>query len=180
MKVAVFFAKGFEEIEALAVVDVLRRGKVDVVMVGVEEKRVESARGIQIEMDQLLSEVNIQEIGMLVLPGGKGVEKLEESVRLKEIIRTFEKENKYITAICAAPSLLGKLGILQGHKATCYPGFEKYLEGATYTGERVVESGKVITGIGVGAALHFGLKLLEVLKGKEESEKIRKAMLIER
>jgi 4-methyl-5(b-hydroxyethyl)-thiazole monophosphate biosynthesis len=178
MKVVVFFATGYEEIEALAVVDVLRRAEVEVIMAGVEGKIVKSARDIGIEMDALVSEVDMTQVDMIVLPGGgKGVENLEKSEEVKMIIKDFKTQGKYIGAICAAPSLLGKMGILKGHRATCYPGFEKYLEEA-YVNEEIVQSEKIITGVGAGVSLQFGLKLLEVLKGQEISEKIKKAMLI--
>lgn len=179
MKVAVFFATGYEEIEALAVVDILRRGNVDVIMAGIEDETVTSARGVTVQMDQLAEKVDYTQIDMIVLPGGLGgVEKLTKSTFIAEKVYEFIAQDKYVSAICAGPSVLGRLGVLKGHKATCYPGFEKYLEGAIYTGERVEKSGKFITAIGAGASVEFSLALLEIATNKETAENIKKAMIV--
>lgn len=179
MKIVVFFATGYEEIEALAVVDVLRRGRVEVVMAGIESMSVTSARNITMQMDALAENIDYEQVDMLVLPGGLGgVEGLARSQFVTDTIHEFVAKDKYIGAICAAPSVLGKLGVLKGHRVTCYPGFEKCLEGADHTDERVVISGKFITGIGAGASLEFALTLLEIVKNKETAEAIKKGMLI--
>lgn len=179
MKVAVCFATGYEEVEALSTVDVLRRGKVDTVMVGIDGKTVVSSRNISINMDMLIEEINWDEIDMVVLPGGlPGVDNLIANEKLCTIIREFKERGKFIGAICAAPSILGKLGVLEGEKATCYPGFEKFLAGATVTHERVTKSNKIITGIGAGASLEFAFALLEQAQGKEVADEIRQGMIM--
>ena len=179
MKVAVYFATGYEEVEALAVVDVLRRGGVDVSMVGVTGKSVASARQISINMDQTIDEVNHDEIDMMVLPGGiPGVDNVKANETLIQNLKAFKKEGKWIAAICAGPTILGELGLLEGEKATCYPGCEDALVGATVVNERTVISNKIITGKGAGAALEFGLAILSVIKGEEAAHKIAKAMIV--
>lgn len=178
MKVAVYFATGYEEVEALSVVDVLRRGNVEVLMVGVDGKSVVSSHKVSINMDITIDEVNHDEINMMVLPGGvPGVYNLADNKLLVEQLKAFKAQNKWLAAICAGPSILGNLGLLEGEKATCYPGFEDKLLGCEHLGERVVLSNHIITGKGAGAALEFGYKILEVLKGKELSDQIRKAMI---
>lgn len=179
MKVAVYFATGYEEVEALAVVDVLRRGGVDVSMVGVTGKSVASARQISINMDQTIEEVDHSQIDMMVLPGGlPGVDNLKANETVVQNLKAFKKEGKWLAAICAAPSILGELGLLEGEKATCYPGFEDKLLGAQVVNERTVISGKVITGKGAGTALEFGLAILSVIKEKELAHKVAKGMIV--
>ncbi|WP_053984735.1 DJ-1 family glyoxalase III [Niameybacter massiliensis] len=179
MKVVVFFATGYEEVEALSVVDILRRGGVEVIMAGVDGDVVSSARGIKVQMDQKAEDINYDEIGMVVLPGGlPGVDNLFASELVKARVLEFKSADKWIAAICAGPSVLGKFGILEGEKATCYPGFEQFLYGATHSEERTVVSNKIVTGIGAGASLKFALKLLEVVKGVDKAEEIKGAMLI--
>ena len=179
MKVAVYFGTGYEEIEALSVVDVLRRGKVEVLMVGVNGKTVVSGRGISINMDAVIEEVDHSLIDMMVLPGGiPGVNHLEASTLLIEQLKKFKKQNKWIAAICAAPSVLGKAGLLEGEKGTCYPGYEETLIGCKYINQGVVQSGKMITGKGAGYSLAFALELLKVLKGEEIARQVQEAMLI--
>ena len=179
MKVAVYFATGYEEIEALSVVDVLRRAQVDVTMVGVTGKTVVSGRGISLNMDQLIEEVNHDEIDMIILPGGvPGVDNLKANEKLVNLLKQFKEEGKWLGAICAAPSILGELSLLKGEKATCYPGYEDKLLGAHFTGERTVVSGKTITGKGAGASLEFALTILEIIKGKEVAEKIATGMIV--
>lgn len=179
MKVAVYFATGYEEVEALSVVDVLRRGGVEVSMVGVTGKTVASARQISINMDQTIDEVDHSQIDMMVLPGGlPGVDNLKVSETLVKHLKAFKEEGKWLAAICAGPSVLGELGLLQGEKATCFPGFEDKLLGAEVVNERAVVSNHVITGKGAGAALEFALTILSVIKGKEAADKVAKSMII--
>lgn len=179
MKVAVFFAEGYEEVEALSVVDVLRRGGVEVIMAGVDAEEVTSARNIIVKMDQKAEEINYDEVDMIVLPGGlPGVDNLFASELVKSKILEFKKVDKWIAAICAAPSVLGKLGVLEGECATCYPGFEEHLSGAVHSGDRIVVSNKIITGKGAGASLEFALKLLEVIAGEERANQIKQGMLV--
>ena len=179
MKVVVFFAKGYEEIEALSVVDVLRRGGVEVVMAGVDGDCIKSGRGIEIKMDQRVETIDYNTVDMLVVPGGvPGVDNLYASKFVVEQLKAFKQANKWIGAICAAPGVLGKLGLLEGESATCYPGVEEELKGATVVNERVVVSHKVVTGIGAGASLEFALCLLELLMGSEKKEQVKRGMLI--
>lgn len=178
MKVAVYFATGYEEIEALAVVDVLRRGNVEVSMVGVSGKTVVSARGISINMDTTLDEMNHDEIDMMVLPGGvPGIINLEANEKLMSELKSFKEKGKWLAAICAAPSILGNQGLLVGEKATCYPNYESKLMGCEHVDEKVVVSGKIVTGKGAGVAIDFALKILEVLVSKEVSDQVRKSMI---
>lgn len=176
----IFLADGFEEVEALAPLDLLRRAKLDATLVGVTGKTVTGAHNIKVECDDIIENVadSNDKIDMIVLPGGlPGADNLRESDLVQEFITRGEKDGAYITAICAAPRILGERGLLKGKKATCYPGFEKYLEGATVTGERVVRDGQIITGAGMGAAVDFGLTLVEALTSKEISDNIRRGII---
>lgn len=178
MKVAVYFATGYEEVEALSVVDILRRGHVEVIMVGVDGQTVMSSHNVSINMDKQIDEVDHNEIDMIVLPGGlPGVQNLLANESVKKHLKEFKEQEKWLAAICAAPSILGQLGLLEGERATCYPSFEKYLVGCEHTSARVEVSHKIVTGKGAGAALDFGYKLLELLKDKDLSMQIRKAMI---
>lgn len=178
MKVAVYFATGYEEIEALSVVDILRRGKVEVLMVGVSGQTVVGAHNISINMDTTLEQMSHEDIEMMILPGGGlGARNLAASRALTSQLEAFKEQGKWLAAICAAPSVLGEIGLLRGEKATCYPGFEEKLLGCSYESERVVVSNHVITGVGSGASLEFGYKILELLQGKEVADKVKSGML---
>jgi len=180
MKIAVYFAEGYEEIEALSVVDVLRRAAIEVVMVGIGGIRITSARGITICMDTTIDDLNHEEIDMIVLPGGMpGVSNLENNSLVVQNIKAFKKQGKWLAAICAAPSILGKAGLLIGEKATCYPGYEKYLEQCEYSDEKTVISHKIITSKSAGTALEFAFVVLEVISGKLTADNIKKAMVAE-
>jgi len=179
-KIAIHLADGFEEIEAISIIDVLRRADLKVSVVSVTgELEVTGAHQITIIADLLFEEVNYEEIDMIVLPGGlPGATNLDAHSGLKEQIKQFNTSNKSLAAICAGPLVFGNLGILNGKKAVCYPGFEKYLKGAEVLSIRVVESENIITGRGVGAALEFALKIVEKLVSVEKSELLAKQMLI--
>lgn len=168
-KIAIFFATGFEEIEALTVVDILRRAGETVQMVSITgEKRVTSSHDVTVEMDLLFSEVDFTTLDVLVLPGGMpGTKNLEAFAPLMEQVDTFVKAGKLVTAICAAPSILGHRGHLKGKKACSFPTFEDHLEGADVKREPAVIDGNIITGRGMGAAIPFGLAILEKLQGKD-------------
>ncbi|WP_070001066.1 DJ-1 family glyoxalase III [Cellulosilyticum sp. I15G10I2] len=179
MKIAVYFAEGYEELEALSVVDVLRRGEVEVIMVGVTGTQVKSARNISIQMDCVIDELNHDAIDMIVLPGGvPGIYNLEKNELVLENIKSFKSQGKWLAAICAAPSILGKCELLIGEKATCYPGNEKYLKQCEYINEGTVVSHKIITSKGVGTALEFAFTILKVLKGKGVADTVKEAMLV--
>lgn len=174
-RLAIFFGTGYEEIEALAVVDILRRAGIEISMVSINDTReVTGSHHITVKMDQLLSEVNFDEISGIVLPGGlMGTENLEACKPLMEQVDAFVKEGKLAAAICAAPSILGHRGHLQGRRACIYPGMEEHLKGAEVVMEApAVTDGNVITGRGMGAAIPFALKLLEKLQGRAEAEEM--------
>lgn len=177
-KVCVFFGTGFEEIEALTVVDLLRRASVDVSMVSITgEKTVTSSHKITVEMDMMLEEVDFSKVEMIVLPGGMpGTTNLEACAPLMEQVEKFHKEGKYISAICAAPSIFGHRGMLNGRNACCYPDFESHLEGALVSKNPVEVSEHIITSRGMGTAIEFGLAIVKRMTdektAKELAEKI--------
>ncbi|MDF2594965.1 MAG: hypothetical protein K0R69_1306 [Clostridia bacterium] len=177
MKVAVYFAEGYEELEALSVVDVLRRANIEVIMTGINGESVTSARRISVKMDTTIEVLEHEDIDMIVLPGGvPGIENLEASSLVLENIKRFKEQGKWLAAICAAPSILGKQGLLVDEKATCYPGYEKYLEQCEYRDETTVVSHKIITSKGAGTSLAFAFKILECIQGKEAADKIKNSM----
>lgn len=177
-KVYLFLADGFEEIEALTPVDILRRGGCDVKTVSImESKTVESTHGIKVEADLLFEKNSYNDADMIILPGGgKGTKNLKNFKPLNNLIINSESEGKYIAAICAAPSVLGLAGILDGRKAVCYPGYEIQLIGATIGTEKVVKDGKIITANGAGASMQFAFALLEALEGKEVADKVKEGI----
>lgn len=178
-KIAVFFAEGFEEIEALTVVDLCRRAEIETVMVSVTGNgRVTGSHHIAVTMDRLFEEVEMEGLDMLVLPGGMpGTKNLEAHSGLMEQVDAFYKDGKYVAAICAAPSIFGHRGYLKGRKACSYPGFEKDLEGAEVVFENVAVSDNVITSRGMGCAIDFSLKIVEVLCGEEKARELSKAII---
>lgn len=178
-KVYLFLAEGAEEVEALAVVDILRRVGIDVSIVSVTgEQIVAGAHGIRVVTDLLIEEADCSEAMMLVLPGGlPGAHHLAEHKGVAEVIRKHYDAGKPLAAICAAPLVFGRMGLLKGLKATCYPGFEGELEGAVYTGTLVEQDGLFITGKGPAAVFEFGYTIAEALVGKEQAEAVRNGML---
>lgn len=178
--VYVFFADGFEEIEAFTSVDVMRRAGLNVVMVTVTpDEIVTGAHRVPVLCDKNIVNCDFFDADLILLPGGMpGAATLEKSEELRKLILRFAREQKPMAAICAAPMVLGKLGLLKGKKATCYPGFEQYLEGAECTGRLVERDGNVITGRGPGAAMEFALAVVELLKGKETVQELKEAMII--
>ena len=176
--VLVFLANGFEETEAVAPIDILRRNGQKVITVGIGEEVITSSHGITVVPDVTEADMSLMtDIDMIVLPGGMpGTLNLEKSRTVQDTIDYCAANGKFIGAICAAPSILGKKGLLKGKKATCFPGFEEFLEGADFTGEPVEKDGNIITARGAGVAVEFGLKLVEALSGKPASDKIRESM----
>lgn len=176
--VLVFLANGFEETEAVAPIDILRRNGQNVVTVGIGEEVITSSHGITVVPNVTEADMSLMtDIDMIVLPGGMpGTLNLEKSRTVQDTIDYCAANGKFIGAICAAPSILGKKGLLKGKKATCFPGFEEFLEGADFTGEPVEKDGNIITARGAGVAVEFGLKLVEALSGKPASDKIRESM----
>ena len=177
--VYVHLATGFEEVEALTVIDLLRRAGVEVKSVSITgEKRVMGTHNIPVEADITFEEANYGECEMIVLPGGlPGADYLGEHKGLTAQIRDFAANDKYLAAICAAPQVFGAQGILEGKKATIYPSMEGCLIGAEPQDEIVVVDGKIITSMGPATAMPFALKLIEVLKGKEASDAVASGLL---
>lgn len=180
-KVNVYLGNGFEEVEALTVVDVLRRAGIDVKTISISKtKEVKGAHNITVIADKSFDEIDNNAVDMLVLPGGMpGTTNLEKHEGLKALIREFYQKEKYIAAICAAPSILGKMKLLNSCSATCYPGFEKYLEGAIHSEAPVVRHKHIITSKGPGTAMLFALELVEILIGKDKAESIKESMIIQ-
>ncbi|MGN0686508.1 MAG: DJ-1 family glyoxalase III [Oscillospiraceae bacterium] len=174
----VFMADGFEEIEALAPIDILRRAENDVVTVGIGSDTVCASHGVTMLCDITDMQVQLDErLEMIVLPGGMpGTLNLEKNAVVNAAIDYCVSHDIPVAAICAAPSVLGKKGLLRGKKATCFPGFEKFLEGAELSADSVITDGKITTAVGPGAAVDFGLKLVEILCGRHESERIAAGM----
>ena len=178
--VYVLLADGCEEIEALCPVDVLRRGGCEVKTVGITGKIVTGSHGIKIEADILPEEVK-EDIELVVFPGGlPGSDNLDASLYADKFIEIANKNGGRIAAICAAPYILGKRGLLKGKKATCYPSdkFISQLDGADYTAESVVTDGNITTGAGMGVSFKFACELLKLLKGAEIANNIAQGALI--
>lgn len=174
--IAVFLANGFEEIEALATVDILRRADLDVVTVGVGESAPCGAHQITVKADISENQLDFAAIEAVVLPGGMpGTRNLEHAAIVQKALRYAMDNALPVAAICAAPSILGHAGYLQGIKATCYPGFESELTGAI-PAEGVVTDGTITTGCGPGVAVEFALELVRVLHSAEKAEQVRRGM----
>lgn len=174
-----FLAEGFEEVEALAVVDILRRSGLGCTMVSImEKKEVSGSHKIMVMADKMFSEVDFADADMLILPGGMpGTTNLEAYEPLIVQLKQFHMEGKMLGAICAAPGVLGKNDILQGKTAVCHPGFEEKLVGANVVFDEVAVDGNIITSRGMGTAIPFGLAIVEHFLGKEEVEKLEKALV---
>ena len=167
-RIGVFFAEGYEEIEALTVVDICRRAGVEVQMVSVgTEKMVSGSHGISVRMDVCFNEVDFDSLDMIVLPGGKQVD-------------AFDRAGRYLAAICAAPSILGHRGILRGRRAGCYPGWERHLEGAQVSMEEATVDGHVITGRGMGCTIAFSLAIVARLQGQEQADRVAETIVYSR
>ena len=179
-KAVIFLATGFEETEAVETIDVLRRRGIDVMISSVTgSKTVTGAHGISIKSDVLFNEMEYNDIDAFVLPGGMpGSSNLNAYIPLKELLISKYKEEKIIAAICAAPLVLGGLGLLKGRSVTCYPGFESKLIGATPSGGPVEVDGNIITGKGPGLVFHFGLAIVKALKGTSVAEEVASGLLL--
>lgn len=172
--VYVFLADGFEIIEALSPVDMLRRAKVETKLVGVTGEIVTSSCGVAVKTDMLIDEFDFYDVEAVVLPGGMpGTLNLENNQTVQNIIDNASNTNAFICAICAAPSILGHKGLLNAKEATCFPGFENALEGASLSEDFVVTDGKFITARGAGVSVDFGLEIVKQLRGEELSNEIR-------
>jgi 4-methyl-5(b-hydroxyethyl)-thiazole monophosphate biosynthesis len=178
-KAVVCLANGFEEIEAIGIIDILRRAEIFVTVISITGVReVRGAHDIGVMADDLFENAELSGYDMIVLPGGMpGSQNLKDHPGLTGIIKDFNTKGKLLGAICAAPMVLGGLGILENKNATCYPGFSHYLKGAHMQADRVVEDHNIITGIGPGAVFDFALKLVERLVGKEKAALVAGQML---
>ena len=178
--VYLFLADGFEEIEALYTLDLLRRANIDVLTVGVTGKVANGSHKIPVVCDiDCASLPYNSDFDMIILPGGMpGSTNLDKAECVEKYIKLALDNDKLICAICAAPFILGKRGILKDKRATCFPGFENQLEGATVVDAGVVRDGNIITGRAMGSAHDFALTILEALQGKEAADKMRKTIIL--
>jgi len=175
----VHLAQGFEEIEAITIIDVLRRSGLDVITVSIsDDLMVTGAHNIPVKADILFKNADYRQAEMIVLPGGMpGAKNLSGHEGLNTWIRKFFNDGKLIGAICAAPMVLGKLGILKGKKVVCYPGFEEYLTGAVIKQDPVMVDGNIVTGRGPGAAMQFAYEIVRLLESEQNMIKIKESML---
>jgi 4-methyl-5(b-hydroxyethyl)-thiazole monophosphate biosynthesis len=179
-RVAVILADGFEEVEAMAIIDVLRRAEIDTVVAGLHGGHITSARRVKIIPDTVIDTVKADDFEMIVLPGGQpGSDNLNADLRVKELITSFSQKGKLTGAICAAPIVLASAGLLQGKRATAYPSYKNRLGTAVYEEKPVVTDGTVMTSRGAGTALSFSLAIVERLVSKEKAQQIKEAMLIQ-
>ncbi len=180
-KVLIPLADGFEEVEAVALVDVLRRAGIEVVTAGLHSGPVVSARGIKVIPDAAIDGVSADDFDMIVLPGGQpGSDNLNADERVRALIKDFYGKGKLTGAICAAPYVLANTGILAGKHVTAFPSYSDKLGTALYEESSVVEDGNILTSRGPGTALCFGLAIAEKLAGKEKARSIKEAMLLQK
>ena len=178
-KAYVFLADGFEEIEGLTVVDILRRAGADTVTVSVSgRKEIAGSHNIQVMADCLFEDADFSDAALLVLPGGMpGTLNLKAHQGLTDLLKRFDSEKKYIAAICAAPTILSELGMLRGRKACAYPSFEEALDCKEVLTAPTVTDGHITTGRGMGAAIPFALRLTELLFGREKAEEVAESVV---
>lgn len=178
----VFLAEGFEEIEALAPIDIMRRAGIEVYTVGVGHKTVTGAHSIPVVADIIDCEIGPdKDCEGILLPGGMpGTLNLEKSASVQKFIDYCAENCRLLAAICAAPSILGHKGLLQGKKAVCFPGFEEQLAGAEVCDDAVVRDGNIITGCGAGAALKFGFEIVKYIQNEASAKHFKDAMLCDR
>ena len=178
-KIALFLAEGFEEIEALTVVDLARRARLEIQTVSIsEEKEVPGSHGILVTADEVIGNIDFEELDMIVLPGGlPGTDNLENCTLLQEKIRYFLQTGRQVAAICAAPRIFGHLGVLEGKQAVCYPTMEGELKGAQIPDTTTAVSGNLITARGMGCAIDFGLKIVEHYAGKDKARELEEQIV---
>lgn len=174
MKCAIFCANGFEECEALIVVDMLRRASIEIETISMNEtNEVISSHNVKIITDEIFDETNLREYEVLILPGGMpGTTVLKENTKLQNALIKHDGQAKLICAICAAPSILGQLGLLKGKRATCYPGYEKFCLDAIMVPDKVVKDDNIITAKGLGAAFEFASIIIETITNKDTAVSI--------
>lgn len=180
MKTGVILANGFEEVEAVGVIDILRRGEIDVNIISIEDSLdVSGAHNVKITCDSKFDNVNFNDLDMIILPGGAGgVNRIKDFKPILHILKEFNENNKYIAAICAAPVVLEEAGILNQKEFTCYKGFEQYVANGKYLAEKVVQDGNIITSNCVGSVFDFGFKLVNLLKGEKISKDLHNKMIM--
>lgn len=176
--VYIILGEGFEEIEALAPCDLLRRGGVQVALAGIGDYEITGGRGISVIADCLLEDIDLGNTDMIVVPGGLGgVETIEGTPLALNVIKSACDMGKLVCAICAGPRVLAKAGVLEGKRAVCYPGMENEMTGGVMTQEAsVIRDGNIITARGAGAGIDFGLALLEALNGKDAADKVKNSI----
>ena len=169
-----FLADGFEEVEALVPLDILRRANADILTVGVTGEYVKGAHNITVKADMTLDDVECEKIDAVILPGGLGgTNNMDNCAEVKKLVQYAADNRKLVCAICAAPSILGKMGLLEGKEATCYPGFEDTFKGGKYLKQSVVKCENFITSDGMGSAYKFGFEIAAALFGDDTAEKIK-------
>lgn len=176
-----FLADGFEEIEALAPVDILRRAGVEVTTVSISgSTTVESAHGIKVVADATFDEADLGDADLLLIPGGMpGAKNIDEHEGVRRAVAKHAAAGRLTGAICAGPMVLGHLGLLRGRRATCYPGFEDQLDGAEYTAAQATIDGNIVTGKGPGATLNYAFLIVEVMCGSRVAETLKEQMMYE-
>lgn len=176
--VLVPLAQGCEELEAVTIIDLLRRAEIKVVVAGLEEGSITASRGVVLVPDINLADVLSDEFDMIVLPGGiGGAQRLEADSRITELLQRMAKANRYTAAICAAPKVLASAGLLEGRQATAYPGaLDDYAKSTTVTTAAMVQDGRVITSRGPGTAMDFALSLIEIMCGQDKRNSVEAAL----
>lgn len=177
MDVIVPLAEGFEEIEAVTIIDVLRRAGIEVTTAFLAENPVKGSHDIPVTADIGIGKITPENFDAIILPGGMpGSENLKNSDIIKKIINDIYRRSGLIGAICAAPMVFGSMGLLEGKKATCFPGFENELMGADYSSEAVVTDGNIITGSAAGNALEFAMEIAVKIKGRKAKDELKEKM----
>jgi 4-methyl-5(b-hydroxyethyl)-thiazole monophosphate biosynthesis len=177
-KIVVPLGRGFEEIEAISIIDVCRRANIDVIIAGVEELMVEGAQGIVVQTNCMIDDVDSNSLDMIVLPGGwGGTDILNSNITVQNMLKKMEKDDKFISAICAAPFALNTAGVLS-ENYTCYPSVEEQIRTEGYTSEqKVVKDGKILTSRGPGTAICFALEIVKILEGEDMYNMLKGGLL---
>ncbi len=180
MKILVPLVEGLEEIEAITIIDVLRRAEIDVITAGLEARKIKGSHEVIIEADTIISQIKTEKFDGIVLPGGMpGATNLRDNGEVVEFIKILNNKGKLVAAICAAPIVLEKAGVIKGKQATSYPGFGEEMNSCDYKEKRVVRDGNIITARGPGVALEFALELVAYLVDKNKKKELQEGMLAE-
>ncbi len=182
MKAFVLLANGFEEVEAITPIDVLRRAGIEVTTLSIHEsKKLLGAHNVIIAADALLADKIDESADIIITPGGMpGSKHLKESTLVQKMLKKQHEENRYIASICASPIVLESSGVIKDTNFTCYPGFESEIQSGNFVDDRIVHDKKIVTAKGPGVAMEFSLKLVEILKGKEAADNIKQAMIVKK